>query len=117
MEPMDFIAQSLNMAQDGLTRSLADLTPYDVAWRPQPESNSIGFILWHMTRSEDSLVNGLFRGGKPQLWETGKWGEKLGLNPDPKNSGNGYTREQLVSFPTPELSKLVDYHKAVRVNT
>jgi hypothetical protein len=117
MEPIEFVIQTLTVAQDGLIRTVQDLTPYDLAWLPGLESNPIGFMLWHMTRSEDSLINSLARGGKPQVWETGKWGEKLELPPDPKDTGGRYTMEQVRSFKVPQLSALLDYHKAVRSNT
>jgi hypothetical protein len=117
MEPLDFVGQTLTMAQEGLARTVDGLTPYEVAWIPALETNPIGFILWHMTRSQDSLVNSLLRGGKPQVWETGKWYEKMGLNPDPKDGGGRYTMEQVRAFKTPPLNVLMDYNKAVTANT
>ena len=117
MQPIDFVIQTMNVAQDGLLKAVQDLTPYELNWRPGLESNPIGFLLWHVTRSEDSLVSSLLCGGKPQVWETGKWGEKMGLAPESKNTGNSYTREQVTCFTSPELSKLIEYHKAVRAST
>lgn len=117
MEPCGFIAQTLGAASGNLEKAVVDLNAYELSWRPGLESNPIGFILWHMTRSEDSIVHGLLMGGKPQVWETGKWGEKLGLSPDPKNSGNSYTMEQVANFPACTAADLLDYHKAVRAAT
>jgi hypothetical protein len=117
MQPIEFIIQTLNVAEDGLLKAVQDLTPYELSWRPGLESNPIGFLLWHITRSEDSLVSSLLCGGKQQVWETGKWGEKLGLAPDSKNTGNSYNREQVICFATPELNRMIEYHQAVRACT
>jgi hypothetical protein len=117
MEPVEFIIQSLDVAQEGNEKSVKDLNSYELNWRPGLESNPIGFILWHMTRGEDAMVNSLIRGGKPQVWETGKWGEKLGLSPEPTNTGNSYNMEQVASFKTPDIGALLEYSKAVRSST
>ena len=67
-----------------------------------------------MARSEDSFVNRLIR-GKPQLWEIGKWYEKL--NKELEDSSGHYTEEQVAGFVVPDLKSLQAYTDAVRKQT
>lgn len=48
-----FIEDLLEESKRRLYRSLRDLTPEELAWRPAPDANSIGFIVWHIARVED----------------------------------------------------------------
>jgi hypothetical protein len=117
MEPVEFAIQTLGVAQQNLEKSVQDLNAYELTWRPGLESNPIGFLTWHLSRGEDAMINSLMRGGKPQVWETGKWGEKLGLAPESSNTGNSYTVEQVACFACPPATPLLDYHRSVRANT
>ncbi|MDY6892490.1 MAG: DinB family protein [Chloroflexota bacterium] len=114
MKINEFIEQTLKMAQRGLRKSVEDLNPGELEWKPGPESNPVGFILWHMARAEDAMINSIARGGQPQLWETEKWHEKSGMSADANDTGLMYTAEQVASFKIPELSVLLDYQDAVR---
>jgi hypothetical protein len=55
--------------------------------------------------------------GKPEEWETGKWAARMGFEEDFKDSGWGYTAEQLSSFAVPKLESMIAYGKAVRAET
>lgn len=85
-----------------------------MAWRPACGSNSIGLILFHTVRSEDSFIQGRLK-GKPEVWETGKWYQKLGVAKS--EAGAHYTVEQVNAFPMPKLADLMDYYTAVRAQT
>ncbi len=114
MEIKDFIQGALDRVKQTTTRVAEGLTPQELAWRPGPEGNSIGVILFHMARFEDRFVQGRIR-GKPEVWETEKWYEKLNLPAG--DTGGGYTTEQVVSFRVPELKALMDYTGAVQART
>ena len=116
MEAKDFIKINLNEAQEALMQAIDGLSHDELEWRPGPETNSIGFILWHMVRCEDMFVQTVFQ-QKPQIWESEKWHERLGLSPNPMNIGYGYSVEKLAKFSVPELSDLLGYAEAVRART
>jgi uncharacterized protein DUF664 len=56
----------------GLTDGLTEET---ATYRPDTESNSISWLLWHLTRIQDDHVAGL--AGVEQAWST--WRERFGL--------------------------------------
>jgi hypothetical protein len=111
MEMKDFIKGALDRAKQGTTRAVDGLSHNELIWRPGPECNSIGLILFHQARFEDSFVQGRIV-GKPQVWESDKWYEKF--NMPASESGSGYTAEQLAAFRVPELKDLLGYADAVR---
>jgi len=116
MQVNDFILETLNQVQAALTTAVDSLTPAEIKWRPNPEANSIGFMLWHLARCEDMFVLATIQ-RKPQVWVEQKWYEKLRLPENPRDVGYGYTVEQLAAFPVPQLDGLLGYAAAVRART
>lgn len=114
METKDIIVASLNESWGYLTRALDGLIQKEITWAPAPHSNSIGFLVWHVTQAEDFWVNEVIGGGSI-VHETGGWRERLGTAAD--SGGAGYTEEQLRSWPTPKLADLLGYARAVREKT
>ena len=85
MDPVSFISDCLEQVQLRLLSTCEGMIQEEVLWRPAPYANNIGFILWHVTRAEDSLVSRL-EGGSPTLWVAGGWHKKFGQPvdaPDP----------------------------------
>lgn len=116
MEINDFTLDMLNRVQQALTTAVDGLTHEELKFQPKNETNSIGFILWHQVRVEDSMVAGTIQ-KKPQVWTSEEWYRKLNLPEDPNDNGWGYTDEQVTVFPVPELKDLLGYAEAVRSQT
>jgi hypothetical protein len=114
MDVKELLQTGLENTTRGINRTLDGLTTAELRWQPRPDANSIGLILFHLARSEDMFLMSLIQ-GKPQLWETGKWYEKLGKNV--KDRGGHYTAEQVAGFIVPELKDLQEYTGAIRRET
>lgn len=97
-----------------LDRTLNTLTPAELKWQPCHDANSIQIILFHVARSEDSMVQSRIQ-KKPELWETEKWYEKLGK--DAKDNGGHYTCDQVNAFSVSDPKDLLAYFDAVRGKT
>ena len=110
----DFIEDALNKEQMFLMDVVQDLTPDELAWRPGPEANPIGWILWHMIRVEDFWFQ-FFIQRQPELWEREGWHEKFGL--PTRDNGFEHTQEQVSSFPALDLGELLKYGEVVRSGT
>lgn len=108
----------LNIEFDGLERVakkvLDGLNQNEVIWRPACGCNSIGLILFHLARSEDSFVQAQLK-KKPEIWETGKWYIKL--NVAKNEAGAHYTVEQVNAFPVLKFEDLMAYYYTVRSQT
>ncbi len=116
MDVREFALHSLNELQTALAEATGDLTREEVMRQPQPGANHIAFTLWHMARVEDWFFHYLFQ-RVPQLWESERWHQKMGLPEDPKVTGFGYTAEQVANFPPVQISDLMAYSEAVRAAT
>jgi hypothetical protein len=116
MDAAQFTLGILNSLQETLARTLDGLTPEELAYQPDKESNSIGFILWHQIRAEDMMVIATLM-GRQEEWETGKWAARMGFVEDFKDNGWGYTAEQVSSFTVPKLVEMTEYSEVVRTAT
>jgi hypothetical protein len=68
--------------------AISDLSAEQLAWVPVRGANSAGWLVWHLTRVQDHHVGELVE--EPQIWESGRWAERCGLEPDPSNTGYGH---------------------------
>jgi uncharacterized damage-inducible protein DinB len=91
------------------------LTPDDLAWSPAPGANSIGWLVWHLTRVQDDHIADLL--GEEQLWTTGPWAARFGLTPDPDNTGYGHTAADVEAVRPENAEALVSYYDAVAART
>ena len=114
MKIKDYIKMELDVIEKNIKRVLDSLNQDEVAWQPAHGCNSIGLILFHLTRSEDSLIHTCFI-EKPEIWVSGAWYSKLNMNIDEK--GSQYTVEQVNNFQTPQLEDIMAYYAAVRGQT
>ena len=110
MEMKEFIQNGLENIKRGFDRTLDGLTTAELKWQPRPDANSIGLILFHSIRAEDSSIHMLQ--GKPQLWESEKWYQKFNKAID--DGGAHYTAEQVAAFVVPDLKELLAYAEAVQ---
>ena len=114
MELKGFIERSLNVMEERLRNAVEGVSREELVWRPSTDSNSIGFILWHVFRVEDNWIQ-KFAIKRDELWKRDGLFQKFNL-PD-RDTGFGYSSEQVGSLALPDLGDLLDYHKAVREET
>ena len=114
MEATQLIRDGFANAKRVTDKTIDGLTSAELSWQPKPGANSIGLILFHMFRSEDSFVQYLIQKKSP-IWVSDEWCEKL--SKPPTDSGSHYTAEQIDTFQLPSLEDLIAYGKAVREKT
>ena len=98
------ISQELEHALDGLTVD-------DLNQHPCPGCNSIGWLTWHLTRAHDRVTADLL--GEEQLWIKEGWYARFNRTPDPQDKGVGHSLEEIAAFSSPDASTLLEYHRAV----
>lgn len=112
MELRDLIKKWLERIQQNTDRAAGDLTPAELKWQPNPEGNPVGFLLYHLARTEDRFVQANIRQTSP-IWVSERWYEKLNI-PASDTGGFGYTAEQIAAFNVPPLQDLQAYARAAR---
>ncbi len=86
-----------------------------LAWAPSSESNSVGWLVWHLSRVQDHHIAEVL--GSDQLWVEGDWAARCGLEPDPTNTGYGHTPDDVRSVRPDGPEVLIDYLRAVDART
>jgi hypothetical protein len=96
-------------------QAVAGLDTDRLAATPAPGTNSIGWLVWHLARVEDSHVAELL--DTDQVWETGDWAGRFGLDPDPGDTGYGHTPDEVAAVRPESAQALLDYLDAVHDRT
>ena len=86
-----------------------------LAAQPAPGANSIAWLIWHVARVQDHHVSELLE--TAQVWESGDWSRRCGLEPDPSNTGYGHSPEEVARVRPDGPDALVDYLLAVDQRT
>jgi hypothetical protein len=111
METKDVVLDALERIRRTLRRTLEGLTLEEIHRQPRADTNSIGWLAWHLTRVQDNGISGL--AGQEQAWISQGWHARFGMDPDPDNEGFGHTPEQVAAFRAPSVQTLLDYHESV----
>ena len=88
---------------------LAGLTQAELDFRLDPAANSIGWLIWHLTRVQDDHFASA--GGMEQVWLSGGWEERCGLPLDPADIGYGHDADEVGAVRMPG-DLLAGYHDA-----
>lgn len=94
-------------------KALEDVDDAMLGDRPNDESNSMGWLLFHMNRIVDRFVHTWCQDA-PQLWIKDGWNQKFGLDDDPNNTGQGWTKEQVAAWQLPAKESVIGYYAAVK---
>ena len=104
MDAVTFIGKSLAQAQLRLRATLDGLSDAEARWRPGSEANSIGFILWHVSRADDGLSSGEL--AQEPLWDAG-WHARCGHPVE--TPAVLRDRESALELAIPDLALLLEY--------
>ena len=82
---------------------------------PGPGANTIAWLVWHLTRIQDHHVSEIL--DADQLWVSGDWAARFGLDPDPSDTGYGHNAEQVAGVRPADGDVLLEYLDAVDART
>tara|TARA_Y100001936_G_scaffold33300_1_gene31237 strand:+ start:1365 stop:1877 length:513 start_codon:yes stop_codon:yes gene_type:complete len=108
------ILSGLNEYYVILKRSLDSLSEEEILWKPNPHSNNVIFLIWHMALVEDNLINKVLL-GKERVWITENYYKDF---PELRNeTGFAFNQEKLDKFPIVDIDWLMNYHNILREGT
>ena len=105
------IVEIFERVSQTVARTLEGLTQEELNQQPSHDSNSIGWLVWHLLRVQDLTISDL--SNTEQVWIKGKWYNKFNRSADPMDFGLGHTPEDLAAFKSPDIQTLLTYQKAV----
>jgi hypothetical protein len=115
VSPADLLVEAFGRIQHLVQNVVGGLTPGQLAFRLNGEGNSIGWLIWHLTRIQDDHVADA--AGTEQVWTSDGWAERFALPLSSSDTGYGHSSGDVsaVRVESPEL--LTGYHDAVHKKT
>lgn len=113
MVPAEGLLTAHQRNWDMIDAALEGLEDVDLARQPDPQCNSIAWILWHMSRVVDTFIHTRLQ-DRPQVWVQDGWHQKFGMAADPEDRGVGWTSQQVCDWKPPAKDVQLGYYQAVR---
>jgi hypothetical protein len=104
------LADALTRVREQVPAVAGGLDEDDLAWRPDPEANSIAWLIWHLTRVADDHVAEV--AGTDQVWTSDGWCRRFGLPFPAADHGYGHSSADVAAVRVPS-DLLAGYHDAV----
>jgi Protein of unknown function (DUF664) len=115
MTSAELLVDAFGRIREVVHRVVDGLTPEQLAFRIDPEANSVAWLVWHLTRIQDDHVAGV--AGSEQVWTSQGWVERFGLPFDPLATGYGHRADDVAAVQVDSGELLVGYHDAVHQQT
>jgi hypothetical protein len=115
MTSADVLTEAFGRIQGIVHRVVDGLTPEQLAFRADARANSIGWLVWHLTRIQDDHVAGV--AGLPQVWIEGSWADRFRLPFDVADHGYGHGPEDVAAVQVASGELLTGYYDAVHEQT
>ncbi|MEX2377607.1 MAG: DinB family protein [Dehalococcoidia bacterium] len=106
----EFVVKVVDDVHSEVRLSLDGVALEQLMWRPVPQSNSMGWLAWHIARMQDSRAASI--SGEEQLWVSDGWHELFSMPPDSQDNGRGHTDEQVDSVRPQSAEVVRDYSSA-----
>jgi hypothetical protein len=115
MDVQALLAELFGRIPDEIRLAVDGLSADDLAWAPGDGRNPIGWLVWHLARVQDDHVADLL--DEEQLWATGRWSERFGLDADAHDTGYGHRPADVARVRPESASVLIEYYEAVAART
>jgi uncharacterized damage-inducible protein DinB len=110
----ELLEDAFGRIRDIVHRVLDGVTADQLSARLDSEANSIGWLIWHLTRIQDDHIAGV--AATDQVWTAAGWAERFGLPFDPTDTGFGHGAAQVAAVTT-GADALLGYYDAVHEAT
>ncbi|WP_030434366.1 mycothiol transferase [Actinoplanes subtropicus] len=114
MDAKDILTDAFGRLPGNVHSAVHGFTPEQLRWAPAPGANSIGWLIWHLTRVQDDHVAEVM--GEDQIYLTGDWPARFGLKDDAE-TGYGHSAAQVATVAPESPQSLEDYFRAVHDRT
>ena len=115
MASTDLLVDAFGRIRQVVHKVVDGLTPAQLAFRVDPEANSIAWLVWHLTRIQDDHVADAAQ--SEQVWTSRGWVERFGLPFGPLATGYGHRADDVAAVRVSSGELLVGYHDEVHRQT
>ncbi|MFI1000266.1 DUF664 domain-containing protein [Streptomyces galbus] len=111
MHAKDILIDGYGRIREEVHAAVDGLDPDDLNARPTPETNSVAWLVWHLTRVQDDHLADAF--GLDQVWLGQDWQKRFGLDLPPRDIGYGHSPAQVAKVRVDSVDLLTGYYDAV----
>jgi Protein of unknown function (DUF664) len=115
MQVNELLTEAFGRLPDLVRAAVDGLTAEQLCQAPAPGANTVGWLVWHLTRVQDHHVAELL--DRDQVWTSGDWPGQFGLDADPADTGYGHGPERVARVRPAGPEVLIDYYAAVSART
>jgi uncharacterized damage-inducible protein DinB len=114
MTPTELLKDAFGRIAESTERVLGGLSDEQLTHRVAPEANTIGWLVWHLTRVQDDHIADV--AGTEQVWTAQEYADRLGLPFEEDATGYGQTAEAVGQVKV-SADDLWEYHRATHAAT
>lgn len=115
MDVAALLTDAFSRIEEEVHGAVGGLSEEQLAHRVDADANSIGWLVWHLSRVQDDHVAGV--AGTEQVWTAQGWAERFDL-PFPTGSiGYGHTSADVARVRVASPDLLTGYYDAVAART
>lgn len=111
----DLLADAFGRIREVVHESADGLTPEQAVDRLDGRSNSIAWLVWHLTRVQDDHVADV--AGAEQVWSAAGWEGRFGLGLPTSDIGYGHSSADVDAVRVGDPALLTGYYDAVHAQT
>ncbi len=115
MTSAELLADAFGRVRESVHDVVTGLTAEELAFRADPEANSIAWLVWHLTRVQDDHVADVAK--VEQVWTSGRWAERFEVPFQPRATGYGHRSDDVAAVRVESGDLLIGYHDAVYQQT
>ncbi|MGA0568254.1 mycothiol transferase [Rathayibacter sp. KR2-224] len=114
MDTRDLLTDAVGRIGDGVHRLLAGADERLLTFRPDPEANTIAWLVWHLTRGQDAQIADAY--DTEQVWTAEGWADRFALPFSPGVTGYGQSSDEVAAVRVP-ADLLLGYYDATQKAT
>lgn len=115
MHAKDILIDGYDRIREEVHAAVEGLDPDVLAARPTDVSNSIAWLVWHLTRVQDDHLADAF--GLDQVWLSQDWEKRFGLGLPRRDTGYGHSAAEVAKVRVSDGDLLTGYHDAVHAQS
>ncbi len=116
MTSADLLVDAFGRIRDSVHATVRGLSRDQLGFRVDGTSNSIAWLVWHLTRIQDDHLAGV--AGTGQAWTDDGWADRFALPFAPEDTGYGHDPAEVAAVgANADADLLIGYHDAVHERT
>ncbi|QDZ16211.1 mycothiol transferase [Humibacter ginsenosidimutans] len=93
MDTRDLLSDAVERIGQGVHRLLAEADHHVLTFRPDGDANTIAWLVWHLTRGQDSQIADVY--SREQVWTAEGWADRFGLPFPHRATGYGHSSDDV----------------------